>query len=55
MYKDYNVNQLVLPIDLEIKLQANDIAFVINDLVASIPNEAFHNFLRKTDRRIIHV
>ncbi|MBB5147128.1 hypothetical protein HNQ35_002345, partial [Cerasibacillus quisquiliarum] len=25
----------------------NDIAFVINDLVESIPEEAFQNFLRK--------
>ena len=41
MYKNYNMNQLVLPINLEVKLQDNDIAFVINDLVESIPDEAF--------------
>ena len=54
MYQNYNMNQLVLPIDLEVKLQENDIAFVINDLVESIPEEAFENFLRKTGRPSYH-
>lgn len=54
MYKNYNMNQLVLPINLEVKLQDNDIAFVINDLVESIPDEAFHNFLQKTGRPSYH-
>ena len=48
MYKNYNMNQLVLPLDLEIKLQPNDIAFSINHLVESIPEEAFASFLRQT-------
>lgn len=47
MFKDYNMNQLVLPLDLEIKLQPNDIAFHIHHLVESIPQEAFEPFLRK--------
>src|SRR5699024_12314746 len=55
MYKNYNMNQLVLPIDLEVKLQENDIAFVINDLVVSIPEETFENFLRKTGRPSYHL
>src|SRR5690625_4387372 len=54
MYKNYNMNQLVLPIDLEVKLQENDIAYVINDLVESIPEEAFESFLRKTGRPSYH-
>src|SRR5690606_23710499 len=54
MYKNYNMNQLVLPINLEVKLQDNVIAFVINDLVESIPDEAFHNFLQKTGRPSYH-
>ena len=29
MYQNYNMNQLVLPIDLEVKLQENDIAFAV--------------------------
>lgn len=41
MFKDYNMNQLVLPLDLEVKLQENDIAFHIHHLVESIPQEAF--------------
>src|SRR5690625_413117 len=48
MYPNYNMNQLVLPLDMEVKLQENNIAFVINDLVESIPEKAFKNFLRKT-------
>ena len=46
MFKDYNMNQLVLPLNLEVKLQENDIAFHIHHLVESIPDEAFTPFLR---------
>ena len=42
------MNQLVLPLDLEIKLQNNDIAFSIHHLVESIPQEALEPFLRNT-------
>lgn len=42
------MNQLVLPIDLEIKLQENDIALHIHNLVESIPNEAFAPFYQET-------
>ncbi|MER2076954.1 IS1182 family transposase [Psychrobacillus psychrotolerans] len=48
MFKDYNMNQVVLPLDLEVKLQENDIAFHIHHLVESIPDEAFKVFLRNT-------
>ena len=48
MFKDYNMKQVVLPLDLERKLKENDIAFAVNDLVESIPEEAFVCFLRKT-------
>lgn len=47
-----SLNQLVLPIGLEVKLQENDIAFVVNDLVESIPEEAFH--YRETGRPSYH-
>lgn len=40
------MNQLVLPLDLEVKLQKNDIAFHVHHLVESIPPEAFEPFLR---------
>lgn len=46
MYKEYNMNQIILPLDLEVKLQENDIAFHIHHLVESIPEEAFASFLR---------
>ncbi|OIJ11841.1 DDE transposase [Anaerobacillus alkalilacustris] len=48
MFKNYNMNQLVLPLDLEVKLQNNDIAFHIHHLVESIPHEALESFLRNT-------
>ncbi|MGG4412011.1 IS1182 family transposase [Niallia taxi] len=48
MFKDYNTNQLILPLDLEVKLQKNDIAFSIHQLVESIPHIAFDSFFRQT-------
>jgi transposase len=46
MFKDYNMNQLIFPLDLEVKLQNNDIAFHIHHLVESIPHKVFEPFLR---------
>lgn len=46
MFIHYTMNQVVLPLELEIKCQENDIAFAIHDLVESIPDEAFEDFLR---------
>jgi len=54
MFKHYTMNQVVLPIDLEVKLQENDIAYTINELVESIPKEAFEDFLRQTGRPAYH-
>ena len=54
MFKHYTMNQVVLPLDLEIKLQENDIAYTINELVESIPAEAFEGFLRQTGRPAYH-
>ncbi len=48
MFKDYNMNQIVLPLDLAIRLQENDIAFSIHHLVESIPEKAFDSFKRQT-------
>ncbi|SEQ54258.1 transposase, partial [Piscibacillus halophilus] len=48
MFKHYNMNQVVLPLDLEIKLDKDDMAFVVNDLVEQIPEEAFASFSRDT-------
>ncbi len=46
MFKNYTMNQMVLPLDLEMKLQENDIAFHVHHLVESIPHEVFEPFLR---------
>ncbi|KIO60482.1 hypothetical protein B4064_3532 [Caldibacillus thermoamylovorans] len=54
MFRHYTMNQVVLPLDLEIKLQENDIAFTINELVESIPEEAFQGFVRQTGRPSYH-
>ncbi len=48
MYKDYNINQLVLPMNLEIKIKENDIALHINNLVESIPQKTFSKYLKTT-------
>ena len=48
MYKDYNINQLVLPLNLEIKIQDNDIARHVNNLVESIPQKAFDKYYKET-------
>jgi len=48
MFKDYNMNQLILPLDLAVKLQDNDIALAIHQLVESIPERAFVSFLHYT-------
>ena len=54
MFKHYTMNQVILPLYLEVKLKQNDIAFAINDLVESIPDEAFKDFLRQTGRPAYH-
>lgn len=44
----YNMDHVVLPLDLEMKLQENDIAFTVHDMVEQITDESFARFLRKT-------
>ncbi len=48
MYKDYNINQLVLPMNLEIQIKENDIALDINNLVESIPQKTFSKYIKTT-------
>ncbi|SFL21077.1 hypothetical protein SAMN04488076_1458, partial [Trichococcus palustris] len=48
MFKHYTMNQVILPIDLAVKLPRNDIAFSVNEVVESIPGEAFEAFVRQT-------
>jgi transposase len=42
------MDQVVLLLDLKIKVQENDIAYTIHNLVEQIPDEAFASFLRET-------
>ncbi|MED4104747.1 IS1182-like element IS663 family transposase, partial [Halalkalibacterium halodurans] len=54
MFKYYNMDQVILPLDLEVKLQEKDIAYTVNDLVEQIPDEAFASFLRETGSPAYH-
>lgn len=48
MFKHYTMNQVILPLDFEMKLQENDIAYAVNNVVENIPEEAFTEFFRET-------
>src|SRR5690625_536880 len=48
MYKQYNMNQMIIPLDLEIKLEKNNIAYAVNDLVEQIPCKVFDGFRHST-------
>src|SRR5690625_4288155 len=54
MFKHYTMNQVILPLDLEIKLDKNDIAFAVNDLIESIPEKSFEEFVRNTGCQAYH-
>ena len=54
MFKHYTMNEVILPLDMERKLPEHDIAFTINQLVESIPDEAFDSFLRQTGHPAYH-
>lgn len=44
MYKEYNISQLSLPIEIEISFPESDIALIINKLIESIPQETFNQY-----------
>lgn len=44
MYENYNMFQLTLPIETEMSFPENDVVFIINNLVESIPQEAFNPY-----------
>ncbi|WP_413481945.1 transposase, partial [Mammaliicoccus vitulinus] len=44
MYKNYNISQLTLPLDIEVLIPENDIAHFVNQIVETIPNEEFYEF-----------
>lgn len=47
MFKHYTMNQIILPLDIEIKLPKDNTAFIVHDLVESIPNEVFDQLARQ--------
>jgi len=54
MFKHYNMNQVILPLDLEIKIEENDIAYAVNEVVETIPDDAFAGFRCETDYPAYH-
>lgn len=54
MYKNYNMNQLVLPLEIEYILDKNDIAHLINHFVESIPDGEFMSCVPKDGRPSYH-
>ena len=54
MYKNYNMKQITLSLDLEIYLEESDIAFAIDELVESIPEEIFSVFDHKMGTSSYH-
>lgn len=44
MFKNYTTNQVILPLDFSFQLEKNDIAFAIDELIESIPEERFNEF-----------
>src|SRR5699024_9494047 len=54
MYKHYDMNQMIVPLDLEIKLEKNNIANAVNDLVEQIQSQARNAFSRSTGGTAYH-
>lgn len=54
MYKDYNMNQLVMSLDIEYEIHENDIAHLINNFVESIPEKEFTPFVTLDGRPSYH-
>ncbi|WP_267490447.1 hypothetical protein [Staphylococcus kloosii] len=41
MYKNYNMSQITLPLNIEVLIPENDIAHYVNQILETIPNEDF--------------
>ena len=44
MYKDYNMTQHTLPMEISILIPTNDISRHVNDIVETIPDIEFDEF-----------
>lgn len=54
MYKNYNMNQILLPLEIEHKIEKTDIAHAINEFVESIPDTAFDVYYQADGRPSYH-
>ena len=54
MHKNYNMKQVILPLDLEIMIPEDDICFAIHELTESMPEEKFTTFKQETGRPSFH-
>ena len=54
MHKNYNMKQVILPLDLEIMIPEDDICFAIHELIESMPEEKFTTFKQETGRPSFH-
>ena len=54
MHKNYNMKQVILPLDLEIMMPEDDICFAIHELIESMPEEKFTTFKQETGRPSFH-
>lgn len=54
MYKNYNTKQMTLSLNLDVYLEENDIAFAIDELIESIPDNIFSSFEHKMGASSYH-
>lgn len=54
MFKDYTINQTVLPLNVEQYIPETDVAFAVNSLVESIPQVLFNQLEQELGRPAYH-
>ncbi len=52
MYKDYNMTQLTLPMETSVLIPTNDISRHVNDVVETIPETEFDEFICLNNKRL---
>ena len=43
MYKDYNMSQITLPMEISILIPKNDISRYVNEIVETLPDDEFNH------------
>jgi len=54
MYKNYNTNQITLPMDIEFMIPKDDLCFIVHDLVESIPEEEYQQYRNRMGASSYH-